>query len=145
MCKQTKTRLTGHNVPGHLHIMETNPATVQQTRDIYVTDDKIRVYMYMYNHTRHTTTANMTTMGNTDTFSFMMITRQVINISFQSPKLGLASWTHATPYTAEKVTERIFYTLTAVPTSPFLVQRLRVILHHDKNDRMSECGRHWFR
>ena len=43
---------------------------------------------------------NVITMGKVDTFDLMMIITWTIDISFQSPILKWASWTHTTPYIA---------------------------------------------
>ena len=45
------------------------------SRDIHVPDDRI----WWYNHVRHATTENMTTMRKVDTSDLMMIMKRVIN------------------------------------------------------------------
>ena len=70
--------------------------------------------IWWYNHLRHTTTENMTTMGKIDTSDLMIIIRRVIDISSRSPKVKWASSTRTTLHLAKKirqVTERANYIL----------------------------------
>ena len=46
---------------------------------------------------------NMITMGKVNTSDLMMIITWAIDISFQSPILKWASWTHKTPYIVMKI------------------------------------------
>ena len=71
-------------------IMKTNS---RFSWNVYAISDRI----WCNKHLRHTTTENMITMGKVDTSDLMMIITWAIDISFQSPKLKWASWTHTTP------------------------------------------------
>ena len=64
------------------------------SRNVYEISDSI----WCDTHLRHTATENILTMGKVDTSDLVMTVTRAINISFQSPKLKWASWTHATPY-----------------------------------------------
>ena len=47
---------------------------------------------------------NMITMGKVDTSDLMMIITWAMDMSFQSPKLKWASWTHTTPWCHDLMT-----------------------------------------
>ena len=78
-------------------IMKTNS---RFSRNVYAISNRI----WCNKHLRHTTTEkNMITMGKVDTSDLMMIITWAIDISFQSPILKWASWTHTTPYIEMKI------------------------------------------
>ena len=66
----------------------------QFSRNVYAVSNRI----WCNKHLRHTTMENMIPMGKVDTSDLMMIITWAIDISFQSPILKWASWTHTTPY-----------------------------------------------
>ena len=68
------------------------------SRNVYAISDRI----WRNKHLRHTTTENIT-LGNVDTSDLMMIIAWAIDISFQSPILKWANWTHTTPYIVMKI------------------------------------------
>ena len=70
---------------------------------------------------------NMITMGKIDTPDLMMIITWAVNISFQSPELKWASWTHTTPYIL--MTKEIERTSSMLNTPPQdkLYRRLQVV------------------
>ena len=61
------------------------------------------VAIILYNHLRHISTENVTTMGNIDTSNMVMIIRWVITISSRPPKLEWTSLiTQTTSHIAKK-------------------------------------------
>ena len=64
-------------------------------RKVYAISDRI----WCNKHLKHTTTEyNMITMGKVDTSDLIMIMTWAVDVSFQSPKLKFAGWTHISPY-----------------------------------------------
>ena len=69
------------------------------SRIVYAISDRI----WCNKHNNHTTTEKYDNNGKKDTSDLMMIITWAIDISFQSPLLKWAGWTHTTPYIAIKI------------------------------------------
>ena len=97
MYKQTNTICKTEHIQVFQVIINCTIITKTNSRfswNVYAISDRI----WCNKHLRHTTTENMIPMGKVDTSDLMMIITWAIDISFQSPKLKWASWTHTTPY-----------------------------------------------
>ena len=88
ICKPKSIRLFAHII-NHTIILK----IPRFSRNVYAISDRI----WCNKHPRHIITENVITMGKIDTFDLIMIIIWAIGISFQSPELKRASWTHTTP------------------------------------------------